>query len=73
MKQITEQRLLELVRIGVEVAGSQKEFAKQVGVSPQYLTDILRGRRPVGTAQKILDWFKLERVVMFRRTDGGQL
>jgi hypothetical protein len=73
MKQIDGQRLLEMVLIGVQVAGSQREFARQLGVSPQYLNDILQGYRPAGSSQKVLDWFKLEKVIFYRRIDGGSL
>lgn len=31
----------------VKLTGSQKEAAKTLGVSPQYLSDILRGRREI--------------------------
>jgi DNA-binding transcriptional regulator YdaS (Cro superfamily) len=68
---INEQRLREMINIAIQIAGSQKAFAKQVGISQQYLTDTLRGRRAIGT--KLLKWFDLERVVSYRRIDGGQL
>jgi Helix-turn-helix len=68
---VYEDRLREMIKIGVRVNGSQKAFAKRVGISEQYLSDILKGRREPGV--KLLDYFGLERVVGYRRTDGGKL
>jgi DNA-binding transcriptional regulator YdaS (Cro superfamily) len=70
-RNIPADRLLEMIEIGVTVAGSQKAFAKQAGVSEQYICDIRRGRREPGA--KILRYFGLERVVSYRRVDGGTL
>ena len=68
---IYEDRLREMLLIGVTVSGSQKAFAKKVGISEQYLSDILKGRRESGA--KVLKYFGLERVVGYRRIDGGKL
>lgn len=68
---IYEDRLREMIQIGVTVDGSQKAFAKRVGISEQYLSDILKGRREPGA--KLLNYFGLERVVGYRRADGGKL
>lgn len=71
MNHIEPQRLLEMIQIGIQIEGSQKGFAQKIGVSEQYLSDILKGRREPGP--KILKWFGLERTVYYRRIDGGQL
>lgn len=71
MKHIDESRVLNMIQIAVQVEGSQKAFAEKVGVSQQYLVDVLKGRRSVGA--KLLEWFGLERVVTYRRLDGGSL
>lgn len=71
MKQIDKIRLLEMIRIAVKTAGSQMAFAREAGISTQYLSDVLRGRRDPG--EKILKWFGLEAIVFYRRTDGGKL
>ena len=71
MKQISEKRMREMIDIAITVAGSQKAFADEAGISPQYLTDVLRGRRAIGA--KLLKWFGMERVVSYRRIDGGTL
>lgn len=60
-----------MLDLAIKVSGSQKQFAKEAGISEQYLSDVLNGRRDVG--DKILKWFGLERVVYYRRIDGGQL
>ena len=44
---------------------SQVDVAKQLGISTQYLSDILHDRRQLG--KKILDGMGLERVVTYRR------
>lgn len=61
----------KMLDVAIQVAGSQKAFAKQAGISEQYLSDVLNGRRDIG--DKILKWFGLERVVFYRRVDGGSL
>jgi hypothetical protein len=71
MKQINETRMRAMLETAINVSGSQKAFAKEAGISEQYLSDVLNGRRDVG--EKILKWFGLERVIYFRRIDGGRL
>lgn len=71
MKQINETRMRNMLETAIKVSGSQKAFAKEAGISEQYLSDVLNGRRDVGG--KILKWFGLERVIYFRRIDGGGL
>ena len=71
MKQINEERMKKMLETAVNISGSQKVFAKQAGISEQYLSDVLNGRRDIG--DKLLKWFGLERVTYYRRIDGGQL
>lgn len=71
MKQINEIRMRSMLDAAIKVSGSQKAFAKDAGISEQYLSDVLNGRRDVG--DKILKWFGLERVIYYRRIDGGRL
>ena len=68
---IYDDRLRKMLRIGVQVDGTQQAFARRIGISEQYLSDILKGRREPGA--KVLKYFGLERVVGYRRTDGGKL
>jgi hypothetical protein len=52
-----------LLHAEVEKVGSQKAFAIDAGVSQQYVTDLLKGRRKPG--RKILAWLKLRKVQDF--------
>jgi hypothetical protein len=61
---LTEHELIERLRDAVHRAGSQSAFARQHGLSEQYLSDVLRSRREPG--QKILDTLGFERVVRYR-------
>lgn len=61
----------KMLDIAIAAAGSQKAFAAEANISEQYLSDVLNGRRDIG--DKILKWFSMERVVFYRRTDGGTL
>lgn len=47
----------------VELAGSQKDAAAELGVSAQYLSDVLHGRREVGT--KLAQAMGLKRIVKY--------
>lgn len=71
MKQISELRMRKMLEIAIRAAGSQKALAKEAGISEQYLSDVMQGRRDIG--DKILKWFGMERVVYYRRIDGGRL
>lgn len=44
---------------------SQKDLAKAIGISPQYLCDILKRRRDPGA--DVLKWLGLEKAVTYRR------
>lgn len=44
---------------------SQKKLAEQIGISPQYLSDILKGRREV--SESVAEKLGFERVVTFVR------
>lgn len=46
-------------------APRQADFAKVAGISPQYVNDVLAGRRDPGKA--ILDALGIEKVVTYRR------
>jgi hypothetical protein len=71
MKQIDESRMRKMLEIAISTSGSQKAFAKEAQISEQYLSDVLNGRRDIG--EKILKWFGMERVIYYRRADGGSL
>lgn len=60
----TESEVIDMLRNG-QGQMSGKEYAAHVGVSQQYLSDMLQGRRPPGPL--VLKHLKLEKV--FRRID----
>lgn len=42
---LNHDQLIALLKSRIRTAGTQKTFAKQIGISPQYLSDVLAGRR----------------------------
>lgn len=62
-KTYTLDELISLLEIEVKQAGSQKEAAAKLGVSAQYLGDVLSGKREPG--KKILDPLKLRKVIKY--------
>ena len=54
---MTERDFVEVLRNTVR-KGRQKNLAEAIGVSPQYLHDVLNERRRAGV--KILDYFNME-------------
>lgn len=61
----TEAALLERLRIVVAGAGNQQLAARQLGVSAQYLCDVIKGRREPG--KKLLDALGYRRVVVYEQ------
>jgi len=55
----------KMLRKMVEEAGSQRNLAKKMGVSPMFLCDILKGRRDPG--EKFLSALGYSRTVQIRR------
>jgi hypothetical protein len=56
--------VVERLRAQIEAAGSARKMGKQHGISAQYLSDVLTGKRePAG---KILAALGVERVVSYR-------
>lgn len=49
----------------VRIEGSQKKAAESFGVSPQYLTDVLHGRREI--SDRILSKLGLRKRVIYER------
>jgi hypothetical protein len=56
---MTEEQLTELIKDYVQDAGSLRALAKQWKVSPQYLCDLVHGRRRAG--DKVLGALGLKR------------
>jgi transcriptional regulator with XRE-family HTH domain len=61
----TPAALVERIRVEVASAGSQEAAAKRLGVSAQYLCDVLKGRREPG--KKLLDAIGYRRVVVYEQ------
>jgi transcriptional regulator with XRE-family HTH domain len=59
---MNKSEVLKLIRQAVHDAGSQTAFARQCGVTTQYINDLLRGRRDPGA--KILDALGIEKTVI---------
>ena len=61
----TSAALTERIRVEIAHAGSQDAAAKRLGISPQYLCDVLRGRREPG--KKLLDALGYRRLVVYEQ------
>lgn len=55
--------ILKILRARIETEGSQMAVARNLGVSPQYLSDVLRRQRSPG--EKILEPLGLKRQVFY--------
>lgn len=62
---LTHDQLVSLLKQQVKDAGSQKQFAFRWGISQQYLTDVLKGRRMPGP--KILKMLGYESMVVYKK------
>ena len=60
---LTESQVLTIIREEIAACGSPKQAASCMGISPQYLNDIERGRRDI--SEKVAAYFGLKRVVTF--------
>ena len=60
---LTEQEVLERLRTAIKRAGGQRAFAKQAGLTPAYVNDVVHGRRAL--ADKILSTIGVKRTVMY--------
>jgi len=64
-----EQQALEMLKDAVGKAGSQKEYATTCGIAPQYLSDIIQGRRNL--ANDALEPLGLEKKTIYVPIVGG--
>jgi hypothetical protein len=67
MRALDQKDVVRLLRSEVNRAGSQKEWAKENGVTPSSISMVLSGVRP--PTKKIISALKLRRVVVFERVD----
>jgi transcriptional regulator with XRE-family HTH domain len=65
---MTHDELLELIQDRIEKLGSQLALAAELGVSPQYLSDVQCGRRSPGP--KLLAALNLRRETVYFRERG---
>lgn len=62
---------IAMLRARLTADFNQSALANEMGISDQYLSEILRQKRP--PSERILDFLGLERVVTYRpKTDGGE-
>jgi len=61
-----EQEVLERIREAIRLRGSAKELAEVHGISAQYLSDIVKGRRRISPA--VAQKFGFEMLVTFVRS-----
>ena len=55
--------VVELLRVLATQSDSQSDLAAEIGISPQYLNDILRGRRDPG--ETVLRYLGLQKRVIY--------
>lgn len=61
---ISSPTALKVVRQYVDACGSQKEAAKHLGISAQFLCDVLQGHKQPYSIMEKLGW---ERVIFYKR------
>lgn len=69
MVELTETEVRMLLRGACRRAGSQDAWARQAGLSPQHVSDVLLGRR--GPAGQVLRALGLARRVRYVQTAAG--
>ena len=62
---LTYLEVLQLIQDEARKAGTQAALADKMGVSPAYLSDILRLRRPL--SDRVLEYFGIERDIVYRK------
>jgi hypothetical protein len=65
---MTEEELLDAIRVKAAKIGGQSHLAKEWHISPAYLSDVLNQRRSPG--ESILSPLGLERIVTYRKRNG---
>lgn len=61
---LTEDEVRESLRVAIEAAGGQRNFAKTYGFTPAYVNDVVHGRRAF--ADRILQAIGIERVTTYQ-------
>ncbi|MCP1549369.1 hypothetical protein J2W76_002614 [Methylorubrum zatmanii] len=68
--ELTECEVLEHLRAAIKESGNAKVWAGRAGVSPQYVSDVVRGRRALG--ESVLDAIGFRKRVTYERTPPHQ-
>jgi hypothetical protein len=69
MRALLDQKdVVRLLRLEVNRAGSQKKWAKKIGVTQSLISMVLSGDRPPNN--KIISALKLHRLVLYERLAG---
>ena len=58
---MNKKEVLKQIKADIKAAGSQAAYAKQLGVSPQFLSDFLNGKRGLSEAlgyRQVEEWVK---------------
>ena len=66
---MNKNQFINYLKEQIDRAGSQKEYAEKIGVSPQYLCDVINNRREPG--KKILDAVEFIRTVEYWNLSSG--
>jgi len=62
---MTDDKLIDLLRREIAAAGGQSAFARKAGISPQYISEVLRWNKPIGP--RLLDALGIEKIITYRR------
>ena len=65
----TPRAVMLAIEVAVYIEGSQKAAAKRFGISPQYLSDILKGKREI--PDKVARAFGVRRSTLFVPIEGA--
>lgn len=72
MVEFNEKQVVDLLRVHLEhyYGRSQKTLARDIGITPGFLNDVLKGRRaPTG---KVLKYLEFTKVVVYRKKAGNE-
>lgn len=67
MRYYTVEEVIKMANEFIEVTGNQKQVADMVGISPSYLSDILKGKR--SPSDKLLRVLGLHEVTLYRKIE----
>lgn len=63
-------QMRSMLRSALSAAGSQKELAKRIGITPQFLNDMLNDRRAI--TGKALSYLGFEQITVYYRIGGDK-